>query len=225
MREPVARNAPNPDNAPGLGEDASFPSRVPSLPSSIRREILRQGGGSGRPQRSTNLDNSLTSIFFASQQCASSASCSRRFPDRPIGIASSGPRMVPRRMGDLRRRWHLSTPVTAPYDAYDRSTCGLQEGLQEAKFPRRVGSGLSVLLAHALKESDPPRRYLIQLSDNLACRSDVTCLGGTASRCARGRVCRRPGRGQSVLLVCADFPFLRARARPRGIIESDLQGI
>ena len=81
----------------------------------------------------------------------------------------------------------MPTPVTVPYDAYDRSTCDLQEGSSEAKFPSLVGSGSSVLLAHALKESDPPRRYLIQLSDNLACRSDVTCLGGTDSRCGRGK--------------------------------------
>lgn len=101
MREPVARNAPNPDNAPGLGEDASFPSHVPSLPSSIRWEILRQGGGSGRPQGSTNLDNSLTSIFFASQQCSSSAPCSTLFPDRRIGIATTNPRMDTGRTGNL----------------------------------------------------------------------------------------------------------------------------
>ncbi len=84
----------------------------------------------------------------------------------------------------------MPTSVTAPSDAYDRSTCDLKGRVAKGEVPKLVGPGSSVLLAHVLKESDPPRRYWIQLSDNLACRSDVTCLGGTGSRCARDEVYR-----------------------------------
>lgn len=91
--------------------------------------ILRQGDVSGRPRGSTNIDNSLTSIFLASQQCISSAPCSIRFPDRPIEIATTSLRDSSLACGgDLQRGWHLPVPSQHPYDVYDRSTCDHTKG-------------------------------------------------------------------------------------------------
>lgn len=59
----MPRHAPNPDGSPVLDEDTSFPTRFPSLPSSIRRVILRRHGARRRPNSRTNLDNSLDLIL------------------------------------------------------------------------------------------------------------------------------------------------------------------